>query len=149
MYYFSYGENMDQATMAFNCEKAVPVGKAVLDGFKFVMNSDGFAAMVPEAGRRVIGVLWKVDPFAELALNSAMGVTAGKSGSLNLNVRIGRNRQVRALVYLPNNTRPSLCDGYALDRILEGARDFNLPAAYLDYLESWNRDLAHAAVHAA
>lgn len=149
MYYFSYGENMDQATMALHCEKAVPVGQAVLDGFKFVMNSDGFASIVPEAGGRVVGVLWKVDPFAELALNKAMGVMAGKSGSLNLNVRTGRNRQVQALVYLPNNTRPSLCSGYALDRILEGARDFRLPAAYIDYLESWNRDLTSPVVYAA
>lgn len=149
MYYFSYGENMDQATMALTCEKAVPVGKAVLDGFKFVMNSDGFAAIVPETGGRVVGVLWKVDPFAELALNRAMGVTAGKAGSLNLNVRTGRNRQVQALVYLPENTRPACCRGYALDRILEGASDFNLPAAYIDYLESWSRDLARPAVCAA
>jgi len=149
MYYFSYGENMDQATMALNCEKAVPVGKAVLDGFKFVMNSDGFASIVPAAGQRVIGVLWKVDSFAELALNRAMGVTAGKSGSLNLNVRTGRTRQVKALVYLPNNTKSALCSGHALDRLLEGARDFSLPASYIDYLESWNRDLAPPAVYAA
>jgi len=149
MYYFSYDENMDQATMALTCEKAIPVGTAVLDGFKFVMNSDGFASIVPEAGGRVIGVLWKVDAFAELALNRVMGVTADRAGSLNLNVRTGRNSGVRALVYLPKNTKPSLCREVALNRILAGARDFYLPSAYIDYLESWNRDLVRPAEYAA
>ena len=149
MYYFSYDENMDQATMALHCEKAVPAGRAVLDGFKFVMNSDGFASITPAMGHRVIGVLWRVDPFAELSLNKAMGVPAGKAGSLPLKVRTVRNRKVTALVYLPGNTAPALCGGYALNRILEGARDFKLPAAYIDYLKSWSRDFAHPAVHAA
>lgn len=149
MYYFSYDENMDQATMALTCAKAEPMGQAVLDGFKLVMNSDGFAALVPETGGRVMGVLWQVDPFAELALNRAMGLPAGKSSSQHLKVRMGRHRSVTALTYLPDNTEPTLCSEYALDRILEGARDFRLPPAYIDYLESWNRDFALPAVSAA
>lgn len=149
MYYFSYDENMDQATMALTCETAVPVGRAVLDGFALVMNSDGFAAIVPEAGGRVMGVLWKVDPFAELALNRVMGVAAGKAGSLNLRVRLGRQRAVTALTYLPRNTVPARCRAHAVGRILKGARDFDLPRAYRDFLESWSRDIARPAVHAA
>jgi hypothetical protein len=149
MYYFSYDENMDQATMALHCERATPVGTAVLEGFKFVMNSDGFAAIVPAVGQRVIGVLWQMEPFAELAMNRAMGVPAGKAGSLNLNVRTGRNRQIRALVYLPSNTHPAHCAGYALERILEGAHDFSFPATYVEALESWSHDFDHPVVHAA
>jgi hypothetical protein len=149
MYYFSYDENMDQATMALHCERAIPAGRAVLDGFKFVMNSDGFASIVPAAGHRVIGALWQIDPFSELALNRAMGVTTGNAGSLELKVRTDQRRAVYARVYLPKNTKPALCEGHALARILEGAHDFQLPTAYIDYLASWNRDFCHPAVHAA
>jgi gamma-glutamylcyclotransferase (GGCT)/AIG2-like uncharacterized protein YtfP len=69
--YFAYGMNTNQEQMAVRCPTALPIGKAVLPGYRFEFKS--FATIVPSPGESVEGVLWTITETDELALDMLEG----------------------------------------------------------------------------
>ena len=69
--YFAYGMNTNQEEMAYRCPTAVPMGKAVLPGYRFEFKS--FATIVPSPGESVEGVLWTITDSDEVALDILEG----------------------------------------------------------------------------
>lgn len=69
--YFAYGMNTNQEEMAYRCPTAVPMGKAVLPGYRFEFKS--FATIVPSPGESVEGVLWTITDSDEAALDVLEG----------------------------------------------------------------------------
>ena len=69
--YFAYGMNTNQNEMAYRCPGAVPMGKAVLPGYRFEFKS--FATIVPGADSQVEGVLWTITDADETALDILEG----------------------------------------------------------------------------
>ena len=45
--HFAYGSNMSRALMAARCRGAEAVGIAVLAGWRFVINPEGFGSIAP------------------------------------------------------------------------------------------------------
>src|SRR5258708_14711401 len=62
--HFAYGSNMSRAQMGARCRGAEAVGIAVLSGWRFVINPEGFGSIAPQPGGRVHGVLWRVSARA-------------------------------------------------------------------------------------
>lgn len=62
--YFAYGSNMNLNQMEFRCPDAEAVDTVRLEGYRltFRMNGGrrGVAAVLPEEGSHVDGVLWKI-----------------------------------------------------------------------------------------
>jgi gamma-glutamylcyclotransferase (GGCT)/AIG2-like uncharacterized protein YtfP len=69
--YFAYGMNTNRDEMAYRCPTAVPMGKAVLPGYRFEFKS--FATIVPDTDSSVEGVLWTITDRDEQALDVLEG----------------------------------------------------------------------------
>ena len=69
--YFAYGMNTNLEEMSYRCPTAVPMGKAVLPGYRFEFKS--FATIVPNPKESVEGVLWTITETDELALDMLEG----------------------------------------------------------------------------
>jgi gamma-glutamylcyclotransferase len=69
--YFAYGMNTNKEEMSYRCPSAVPLGKAVLPGYRFEFKS--FATIVPSPKDSVEGVLWTITDTDESALDILEG----------------------------------------------------------------------------
>jgi gamma-glutamylcyclotransferase (GGCT)/AIG2-like uncharacterized protein YtfP len=69
--YFAYGMNTNKEEMAYRCPTALPMGKAILPGYRFEFKS--FATVVPSPKEQVEGVLWSITESDESALDILEG----------------------------------------------------------------------------
>ena len=69
--YFAYGMNTNKEEMAYRCPDAVPLGRAILPGYRLEFKS--FATIVPSPGETVEGVLWTITEPDESALDILEG----------------------------------------------------------------------------
>lgn len=131
--YFAYGSNMDRAHMARLCPRAEPYGAASLRSYKYVIAASGYATVIPWPGSFVHGVLWKVTPKEIAALDRYEDVAGGLYRAVQLPVKY-KDRLLRALVYLAIGDRTGATPPGYLEKIAAAAKDWNLPADYVDYL---------------
>jgi hypothetical protein len=140
--HFAYGSNMNRALMRRRCRGAHALGRARLDGWRFVITRDGFASLVRDAGSRVYGVLWALTPRDIAALNAYE-----QCAYLRRMVPVRQEAALRpALVYLSpagGGGRPR--PGYQ-ELVVASARDWQLPEGYVAKLEQWVPGF-HATLH--
>jgi hypothetical protein len=128
--HFAYGSNMDCAGMATRCPGAHAIGPATLDGWRFLINRDGYATIARSAGAVVHGVLWRLTARDRAALDAYESLGSGLYTARTLPVRAGPGR-VPALVYLGRSQVPGPARPGYLDAVLRAARDWDLPDPYL------------------
>jgi hypothetical protein len=136
MRYFAYGSNMSRTLMRAHCPNAQPIGPGVLDGWRFLVTTSGYASIAPASGHRVHGVLWRLTPRDLAALNTYEGVDSGLYRSRIMPVRAG-GRRMSALVYVGRTApagRPK--PGY-LEMVLAAAQAWALPPDYVAGLRRW------------
>ncbi|MGE5269447.1 MAG: gamma-glutamylcyclotransferase family protein [Thiohalocapsa sp.] len=136
MLHFAYGSNMSRPLMRARCAGAEALGTATLAGWRFVINPDGLGSIAPDAGSRVHGVLWRLTARDLAAVNVYESVDSGLYLRRRLTVRCGE-RLSAALVYIARREgegRPR--PGY-IDLVVEAAREWDLPAAYVRSLARW------------
>jgi hypothetical protein len=75
--YFCYGSNMDAAEMQQRCPGAALQGIAVLPDHRLMITADGFATIVPDQGKRVMGALWQLTESDERALDDYEDIASG------------------------------------------------------------------------
>jgi gamma-glutamylcyclotransferase (GGCT)/AIG2-like uncharacterized protein YtfP len=121
--YFAYGMNTNPEEMSYRCPTAVPMGKAVLPGYRFEFKS--FATIVPSPRESVEGVLWTITEADELALDMLEGYPEfynKKTVSVE-----HKNQPYIAMTYIMNpreqNYPPS--DGY-YSMVSQGYQQFGL-----------------------
>jgi gamma-glutamylcyclotransferase (GGCT)/AIG2-like uncharacterized protein YtfP len=136
MLHFAYGSNMSRPLMRARCPAAEALGTATLAGWRFVINPDGYGSIAPHAGGLVHGVLWRLTVRDLAAVDAYESVDSGLYLRRRLTVRCGEGRRA-ALVYIARREgegRPR--PGY-IDVVVEAARDWSLPVAYVRSLERW------------
>ena len=132
--YFAYGSNMDRAAMAGRCPRARAIGLGKLPRHRFLITTDGYASVVRDPARSVLGVLW------DLALSDIPALDRYESLQTGLYTKISQpivaeGGAKRALVYVGRSaTRGQPKPGY-LQGVLEAARSWNLPPEYLYEIE--------------
>ena len=125
MIYFAYGANMERAAMRRRCGAAVPLGPALLRGWRYAI-AQGYGSVAPASGMHVFGVLWRLTPRDLAALNAFESLDSGLYRRAMLTVEIGGQR-VRALVYVARQCgRRRPMPGYQ-ERLIAAARDWELP----------------------
>ena len=71
--YFAYGSNINLDQMAVRCPAATVVGPVVLDNYELLFRGNrsgcGVATIEPLPGNQVHGLLWKLTPECEQALD--------------------------------------------------------------------------------
>jgi len=120
--YFAYGMNTNKEEMAYRCPSAVPMGKAILPGYRFEFKS--FATIVPDADSQVEGVLWTITDADETALDILEGYPEFYD---KRHVTVQRGIDYIAMTYIMNPREhgygPS--DGY-YSMVSEGYQAFGL-----------------------
>lgn len=137
--YFAYGRNMHPEIMARRCPAAGFVGAAVLPDHRLLINVRGVSTVVPEAGSEVHGVLWRLTPDCEAALDEIEGVARGSYRRGEVRPVVTLEVMEPALIYIASNADPSPPrDGY-LESLEEAALHHGFPDAYRSYLSSLRR----------
>ncbi|MDA7946296.1 MAG: gamma-glutamylcyclotransferase [Hyphomicrobiaceae bacterium] len=136
--YFAYGSNMCAAQMAFRCPGARAVGRAVLHDWRFHANTRGSAAIRPNRGAIVHGVLWRCTPAHFHILDKFEGVAWGNYLRRHVGIEMPCGSRASAITYVGTRSY----DGrarvrYMMTAVLPGAEAFELPPAYIDELKSW------------
>ena len=135
--YFAYGANMNRTLMRRHCPGAQEIGTAGLVGCRFIITTDGYASIVPRRGGRVFGVLWRLTVRDLAALNVYESLDSGLYSKLTLPVR-REGRRMAAVVYVARARTGGRPKPGCLDVILEAARQWDLPAAYVRSLMRWS-----------
>lgn len=134
--YFAYGSNMDEAQMAYRCPGAELVGKGVLRGFSFELDSAGVGTVVRSRGN-VEGLLWRLTDSDIESLDMYEGVSGGcyKKKYLNIETSSG---QAAALVYVSNRKRGFGCLRYDyMNGIVAAAIAHGFSDKYVRELSLW------------
>jgi len=138
MLHFAYGANMHRAIMRRHAPAAVPVGTASLADHRFIVSADGYASVVPERGRLVHGVLWRIAPRDRVALDAWENVAARLYGAETAPVRCsGRLRP--ALIYIARGRRAGSAKAGYMELVIAAARAWALPESYIASLQRFLR----------
>ena len=127
---------MSETLMRGHCPNAQALGCAVLEGWRFLVTTSGYASIALAPGQRVHGVLWRLTPRDLAALNAYESVDSGLYRSRVVPVSVGW-RRVPALVYIGRSAsvgRPR--PGY-LEVVLAAAEAWSLPPDYVAGLQRW------------
>jgi gamma-glutamylcyclotransferase (GGCT)/AIG2-like uncharacterized protein YtfP len=140
--YFAYGMNTNQDEMAYRCPTAVPLGKAVLPGYRFEFKS--FATIVPSPKEQVEGVLWTITDTDESALDVLEGYPEfydKKTVSVEHN---GQSYIAMTYIMGPREKGYAPSDGY-YSMVSEGYQSFGLSQQQL--LDAKNRSIREIVIY--
>ena len=139
--YFAYGMNTNRDEMAFRCPTAVPMGKAILPGYRVEFKS--FATIVPDADSSVEGVLWTITESDEQALDILEGYTEFYDKK---HVKVSQGIDYIAMTYIMNPREKgfSPSDGY-YSMVSQGYQQFGLSQQQL--LEARSRSIQETIVY--
>lgn len=133
---FAYGANMDPVHMRERCPGAIRLGLATVPDHAFGIAAGGFGMLRPKPGSIVRGVLWRLQPSDETALDEFEGVATGFYRKGVIPVVTDAGRTVDAMFYAPSDTSPGTAAAGYLERILEVGEELGFPAEYLAELRS-------------
>jgi gamma-glutamylcyclotransferase (GGCT)/AIG2-like uncharacterized protein YtfP len=134
--HFAYGSNMSRALMQARCPRAEAIGTATLSGWRFLINPEGFGSIAPHPGERVYGVLWRLSARDLAAINAYESVDSGLYVRRHLSVRCGATQAI-ALVYIARRRGEGLPRPGYIPLVVEAAREWQLPEAYIHALARW------------
>ena len=138
--YSAYGSNMNAGQMAQRCPGAEAIGVATLPGYRFIINNHGYATVRSDADAETPGVLWRLGPNHESALDRHEGYEKGLYDKCSRTVRDAAGSTVQALVYIDHGNRSvDAPKADYLERVIDGAIEHGLPAEYLAMLRAWPR----------
>jgi hypothetical protein len=108
------------------------MGRARLDGWRFIIHQEGYATMVPDPSAYVLGVLWSLTSVCEAALDDYEEIATGLYTKADLEIQ-----GTLALVYLATNALPwRPITGYLEAIIAEAYRRGFEPAYITQYLDT-------------
>ena len=137
--YFAYGSNMNVNQMLARCPGAILGETAVLSGWSYYLNGNGYAGIEKNKGQKVYGCLWKLCEKHWYALDRYEGVETRHYKRIKLEVEINFSKKKENVwVYLSNNRDYGRPTQAYQNFVLQGARQLNLPVRYLKMLESWS-----------
>ncbi len=129
-YYFAYGSNMWLAQMRKRCPHSRLLGPAALPGYRFIINSRGYANIVADAQAVVLGLLFAISATDETALDGFEGVAQGNYCKALVPVQRDGETAI-ALVYIDAIDEEGEPKPEYIKRINAAIADAQLPEAYV------------------
>jgi len=122
------------AELSARCPTAALVGPALVRDFKFQITRRGYATIVPASRSVVHGLLWRLMPRDEAALDRFESVKERLYQRVFVHIEAPSALPSPVLAYVacdatPGHPRP----GY-LEAIITAAKEFGFPAEYVRYL---------------
>jgi gamma-glutamylcyclotransferase (GGCT)/AIG2-like uncharacterized protein YtfP len=135
--YFAYGSNMNEAQFKLRCPASHFLCRARLPDYRFIINSSGYATVLPKPGSVVHGVLTAITEADEQELDRREGVHENIYRREQLEVITEFGYAIPALIYIDGvqdegPPRP----GY-LEKVLAGAQRHDLPPEYVAEISRW------------
>lgn len=128
---------MDARQMALRCPRSRTVGLAQLPGWRFRINSQGWATIIPDSESRVLGRLWTLPPEDETALNLYEDLPSGLYTKQSLLVTLHDGSPAQAMTYLATDSTPGFPTARYFQPILAAAIECGFPDDYLRELQQW------------
>ena len=143
--YFAYGSNINLEQMEHRCPDAQLVGPVTLQNYELQFRGSGFATVAPKKDCVVHGLLWKLTPKSEQALDRYEGYPRHYTKE-QVSVRTTDGAAVSVMAYIMDERfrEPMLPTKSYYNGILEGYRQNGLPVSALK--KAW--DHAVREVHA-
>ena len=131
--YFAYGSNLDPEQMDWRCPDAIALGAARLNDWAWRIGGRGYATVSPSPGHHVWGAIWNVSDSDLASLDRYEGVAGGLYRREITSVT-AKNQPVDVHLYIENYDDHGMPRPDYLERIIAGARWFDLPQAWIDDL---------------
>lgn len=129
-FYFAYGSNMWAKQMQKRCPDHQVVGSGVLKGYRWIINTRGYANIVKSSPSIVRGVVYKISDADEQALDRHEGVASGLYRKELLSVGVG-DSSLHCLVYVDPIEEEGLPKAEYIQRINMGMEDAGLQSEYV------------------
>lgn len=134
--YFAYGSNMDIKRMSDRCPGAKLVGKAILEGYRFITNTRGVATIIPDSMKSVNGLVWLISREDEYCLDDYEGVKFKTYLKEYVSVYMEMVSTENVLVYVASDTKPGKPRPCYLEPIIAACNQF-FSEDYTKEIESW------------
>ena len=142
--YFAYGSNLSLIQIARRCPGTEIIGRATLPDHRLIFpiqSGDwlgGVASIEPAAGRRVEGMIYRLNDAHLEALDEYEAVSEGLYRRESVTVITPEQGAVEAMTYIaaPDPEGPFAPSAQYLSTILSGAADHEFPQDYIDWLLS-------------
>ena len=131
--YFAYGSNMSREQMEMRCPGAIYVGRGILKGYQFVIDSVGYASVSPSTEDVVEGAVWLINEQNEESLDRYEGVNASTPCYSKETVEVMLEDEiVEMLIYISKReiTNKATKQEY-IKRVVEAAKDIGLTPKYI------------------
>ncbi|MCI8526407.1 MAG: gamma-glutamylcyclotransferase [Oscillospiraceae bacterium] len=140
--YFAYGSNINLDQMAYRCPEAEAVGPVTLDDYVLLFRGsragNGVATIAPQEGEQVQGLLWRITPECERALDRYEGYPSlYTKETVTVSDRQGNSFQVMAYIMSERYREPAVPSSHYYDGIRDGLRQNGMPTAPLR--QAWER----------
>jgi hypothetical protein len=135
--HFAYGSNMSRPHMQARCPGAAALGIATLAGWRFIINTDGYASIAPQGGGIVHGVLWQLTARDLAAVNAYENVSSGLYVRRMLPV-LHQGRREPALTYIAVRQGEGMPRPGYMALVVAAAREWALPEPYIGSLMRWS-----------
>jgi hypothetical protein len=134
---FTYNDLMDPEEIRDLCPDPTFVTVATAPAFRFIINRDGVATMVPAPGSVVYGVVWQIDEIALIALDICIGMPTFFERVGGFKSSTG-GQLVVAEHYAARESRLGKPRLQYLESIIRGAAKlYGFPSFYVKELEHW------------
>jgi len=138
--YFAYGINIIKQRVRNQCPGSKLRGKAVLEGYRFLINSRGMATIAKNVSSTVYGLLWDITPEDERLLDWYEGVNDGHTVKKQVRIKTESNedKSVIALAYVSAVSTPGRSrEGY-ISSITDALERYEFPKEYVLELKQWS-----------
>lgn len=129
--YFAYGSNLWLAQMNSRCPGNTRIGPGVLCGYRWLINTHGYATLIQAQGEAVHGMVYTLTAADEKSLDDYEEVRSGLYRKQECVVKM-KEREVSCLVYIDPVTSEGVPDAAYIARINYGLRDARLPGEYVE-----------------
>ena len=139
--YFAYGSNINLEQMEHRCPDAQLVGPVTLENYELQFRGSGFATVSPKKGSVVHGLLWKLTPKSEQALDRYEGYPRHYIKE-TVTVQTVDGSKIPVMAYImaePLCHRPAMPSPHYYRAIQQGFEANGLPVESLE--EAWNRTI--------
>ncbi len=135
--YFAYGSNMDPQQMRIRCPGARVQGTAMLAHYRWIINSAGYATIIPSPAHTVYGVLWELTPAHLAALDDYEGLAEDIYWRTEIMVqKLNDHQPLRTIIYFARSEKLGKPVPDYTEHIIRTAKEFVFPESYL-------RELSH------
>ncbi|MFS8182154.1 gamma-glutamylcyclotransferase family protein [Pseudovibrio denitrificans] len=135
--YFAYGRLMNPKIMASRCPQAKSLGSASMDGYRFIITTEGVPSMVKAPGKRVHGVLWDCRIGDVTVVDGAEALFRKGLDKVFLPVRSGGQNK-SAIIYLSRTANTGKPHAKAWEGVMEAAEHWDFPETYREELRQWD-----------